>query len=127
MKKIMQWMLAATLICGTCVITCSNSSDDHPAAEAEDHGEYQWSAFVPKAPDYSDPSHDAVGIISHSSMVLHCIFEIFERVFDSSHDNILVNGRYAADSYKLSVTVNYLLWCLVTMGLQNITACGKRQ
>lgn len=51
MKKIQYWMLAAILIiiCGTCVITCCSSSEDNPAVVAEQ-------TFVPKAPDYSDPT-----------------------------------------------------------------------
>ena len=51
-------MLAAILaiICGASMITCYGSEDDNPAVVAEDHGEYQWSAFIPKAPDYSDPT-----------------------------------------------------------------------
>ena len=45
------WMLAAILviICGASVITYCNSSDDNPAVVA-------GQTFVPKAPDYSDPT-----------------------------------------------------------------------
>jgi len=44
-------MFAAILVitCGACVITCCNSEDDNPMVVAEQ-------AFVPKAPDYSDPT-----------------------------------------------------------------------
>ena len=51
MKKTKLWMLAAILviICGACIVTCCNSEDDNPVVVTEQ-------AFVPKAPDYSDPT-----------------------------------------------------------------------
>ena len=51
MKQKKLWVLAAILVilCGACVVTCCGSEDDNPAVVAEQ-------TFVPKAPDYDDPT-----------------------------------------------------------------------
>ena len=49
MKRIMQWVLAATLICGTSVFTsCSSDNDDNPVPESGASGELvgQWYSDV---------------------------------------------------------------------------------
>ena len=48
MKQKKLWMIAAILtICGACIITCC-SSNDNPSE--------QTAGYIPKAPDYSDPT-----------------------------------------------------------------------
>ena len=40
MKNLMQWVLAATLICGTSVFTsCSSDNDDNPVHKSEANGD----------------------------------------------------------------------------------------
>ena len=109
MKNLMQWVLAATLICGTSVFTsCSSDNDDNPVPESGASGELvgQWYSDVSgatyaawtfgKAWQQTEFNADGTGTTS--------IYYLNNDDADIAERNTKTTARYTMSDGKLTLT-----------------------